>query len=89
LDVAPRHLRIAIGGVWIEAPLQHVAGEALGARQLAVRGALQLRADVDQDRAIVVGRVRLSGRQAIQLRPRLIEQLLDCQLGFGIGAFDL
>jgi uncharacterized OsmC-like protein len=50
------------------------------------RGALQLRADVDQDRAIVVGRVRLSGRQAIELRPRLIEQLLDCQLGFGIGA---
>ena len=43
--------RIAVSGRWVEAPLQHVAGEEMGVWDDAVALTLTLGADVDQHRA--------------------------------------
>lgn len=54
-------LRIAVGRAWVEAPLEHMRGKDLAPGKLAVRGALRLRANVDQDRAGIEGGARLGG----------------------------
>lgn len=53
--------RIAVSGRWVEAPLQRVARDKMGARYHAVALALVFGADVDQDRAADHGVARLLG----------------------------
>src|SRR5436305_5010856 len=75
-EVIPRELRIPMLARRIEPPLEYVARDYVGARDLTVPRALLDRPDVHERGALLLRGLRLRGAQPGELLARLLPQLV-------------